>query len=143
MSGYSLDLRERIVRAVNQGEGKTAVGKRFEVSVSTVKRYVKRSAQGQLAPRQSSGRKRLLDADGCEQLQKQVAAHHDWSLAQHAEALSKERGIELKKSSVGNYLKRLGITHKKRVLSPANEMKVSEQRTWKTSTAKRRRRLFL
>ncbi len=114
MRGYGLDLRERVVGAVAQGEGKTAVGKRFEVSLSTVKRYVKRGARGQLAARQSGGRKRLLDAGGCEQLQKQVAAHHDWSLERHAEELAKELGVELKKSSVGNYLKRLGITHKKR-----------------------------
>ena len=122
MSCYSQDLRERIVRAVNQGGRQTAVGKRFEVSMSTVKRYVKRQAQGQLAARRGGGRKRLLDAGGCEQLRRQVQEHHDWSLARHAEELTKVTGVELKKSSVGNYLKRLGITHKKRVSSPPSEM---------------------
>ena len=122
MSCYSLDLRERIVRAVKEGEGKTAVGRRFEVSVSTVKRYVKRQAQGQLAASRGGGRKRLLDAGGCEQLRRQVQEHHDWSLARYAEELTKVTGVELKKSSVGNYLKRLGITHKKRVSSPPSEM---------------------
>ena len=75
MSCYSQDLRERIVRAVNQGGRQTAVGKRFEVSISTVKRYVKRQAQGQLAARRGGGRKRLLDAGGCEQLRRQVQEH--------------------------------------------------------------------
>jgi transposase len=90
--------------------------------MSTVKRYIKRQAQGQLAARRGGGRKRLLDAGGCEQLRRQVQEHHDWSLARHAEELTKVTGVELKKSSVGNYLKRLGITHKKRVSSPPSEM---------------------
>ncbi len=126
MSCYSLDLRERIVRAVKEGEGKAAVGKRFEVSVSTVKRYVERQAQGQLAASRGGGRKRLLDADGCEQLRRQVQEHHDWSLAQHAEEIAKVTGVELKKSAVGDYLKRLGISYKKRASSPPNEMRLSE-----------------
>jgi transposase len=125
MRGYSLDLRERIVRAVAQGKGKTAVSKRFEVSLSTVKRYLKRHEQGELAARKGGGRKRRLASEGCEQLRKQVEAHQDWSLEQHARALTKETGVEIKKSSVGNYLKRLGITHKKRALLPANEMKAN------------------
>jgi len=48
--------------------------------------------------------------------------HHDWSLAQHAEALAAATGVEIKKSSVGNYLKRLGITHKKRASMRLNEV---------------------
>ena len=50
----------------------------------------------------------------------------DWTLAQHAAALLAATGIPLKKSSVGNYLKRLEITYKKRVLSPPNETKRRE-----------------
>ncbi len=38
-------------------------------------------------------------------------------------------GVALKKSSVGNYLKRLGITHKKRVLSRRSETKEHGQTT--------------
>ncbi len=129
MSCYSQDLRERIVRAVNQGGRQTAVGKRFEVSLSTVKRYVKRQAQGKRAVSKHPGRQRRLKDTGCEQLRKQVEEHHDWSLEQHAAELAKATGVELKKSSVGNYLKRLGITHKKRALSLQNETKASEQRT--------------
>ncbi len=129
MRSYGLDLRERVVGAVAQGEGKTAVGKRFEVSLSTVKRYVKRQAQGKLAVSKHPGRQRRLKDTGCEQLRKQVEEHHDWSLEQHAAELAKATGVELKKSSVGNYLKRLGITHKKRALWLARETKVSEPST--------------
>jgi len=56
-----------------------------------------------------------LGSAGCELLRAQVAAHHDWSLAQHAEAIGAATGVEIKKSSVGNYLKRLGISYKKKL----------------------------
>ncbi len=115
MRGYSLDLRKRIVAAVGAGQSETAVGERFEVSLSTVKRYLKRQAQGGLGPNRHPGRPQRLSSGDCEQLRRQVEAHHDWSLEQHAAELSRETGIELKKSSVGNYLKRMGITYKKRV----------------------------
>ncbi len=128
MKSYSLDLRERIVAAVVGGQHKTAVSERFGVSRSTVKRYAKRQLTG-LAPSKRPGRQRLLDAAGCEQLRKQVEAHQDWTLERHAEALVEATGVEIKKSSVGNYLKRLGITHKKRASSLPSETKVSEQRT--------------
>ncbi len=115
MGSYSLDLRERIVEAhVEEGQNKSAVARRFGVSRWSVERYVKRAAVGSLAPTPHPGRKPRLGSNGCEVLRAQVQAHHDWTLAQHAEALTAATGVTLKKSSVGNYLKRLGITHKKR-----------------------------
>lgn len=129
MRGYSLDLRERIVAAVGTGQSKTAVSERFGVSLSTVKRYLKRRAQGELAPSRHPGRPQRLDGKGCKVLQRQVEAHHDWTLERHAAELMKETDIAIKKSSVGNYLKRLGITHKKRASLPANEMKKHEPAT--------------
>lgn len=119
-----MDLRERIVKAhVEEGQSKSAVARRFGVSRWSVERYVKRAAMGSLAPTPHPGRKPRLGSNGCEVLRAQVQAHHDWTLGQHAEALTAATGVTLKKSSVGNYLKRLGITHKKRASSPANEMK--------------------
>lgn len=117
MTSYSVDLRERIVKAhLEEEQNKSAVARRFGVSRWTVERYVKRAATGSLAPTPHPGGKRRLDGAGCEVLKEQIREHHAWSLEQHAEALTQATGVEIKKSSVGNYLKRLGITHKKRVL---------------------------
>lgn len=111
MASYSVDLRERIVKAhVEEGQTKSAVARRFGVSRWTVMRYVERSASGDLAPTPHPGGRRRLDGAGCEVLRAQVRDHHDWSLEQHAAALTAATGVPLKKSSVGNYLKRLGIT---------------------------------
>lgn len=122
MGSYSVDLRERIVKAhIEEGQNKSAVARRFGVSRWSVDGYIKRAAAGKLAATPHPGKRRLLDADGCEVLRHQVREHHDWSLERHAEALTKVTGIDIKKSSVGNYLKRLGITHKKRASLPVNE----------------------
>lgn len=130
MASYSLDLRERIVKAhLEEGQTKSAVARRFGVSRWTVERYVKRSATGSLAPTPHPGRRQHLDRAGCEVLRAQVAEQHDWTLEQHAKALLETTGVALKKSSVGNYLKRLGITHKKRASSRLNETKASERAT--------------
>lgn len=130
MGSYSLDLRERIVKAhVEEGQNKSAVARRFGVSCWSVKRYVKRAVAGSLAPTPHPGCKQKLDSAGCEVLREQVGAHTDWSLEQHATALTQATGIVIKKSSVGNYLKRLGITHKKRVSLPVNETNSSENAT--------------
>lgn len=42
MKAYSLDLRERIVRAVDQGYKRADSVKLFGVSCATIKRYLKR-----------------------------------------------------------------------------------------------------
>ena len=124
MGSYSLDLRARVVKAhLEEGQSHSVVAKRFGVSRWTVERYLKRSAAGSLAPTPHPGRPQRLDGAGCEVLSAQVQEHHDWTLEQHAAALTAATGIEIKKSSVGNYLKRLGITHKKRASSPPNELK--------------------
>ena len=127
MASYSVDLRERVVKAhIEEGQSKSAVGRIFGVSRWSVGRYVKRAAAGSLAATPHPGKRQRLDGEGCEVLRRQVQEHADWTLQRHAEALAKDTGTSLKKSSVGNYLKRLGITHKKRAFSPVNETKVSE-----------------
>ncbi len=42
MIAYSLDLRERIIQIWQEGQSKSAIARTFKVSLSTVKRYVKR-----------------------------------------------------------------------------------------------------
>ena len=114
MASYSLDLRERVVKAhVEEGQNKSEVARRFGVSRWSVGRYVKRASAGSLAATPHPGSKPRLGNAQCEVLRRQVQEHHDWSLEQHARALTQETGTPIKKSSVGNYLKRLGITYKK------------------------------
>ena len=58
MKAYSVDLRARIVRAVEQGMSKAEAARRYEVGLSTVKRSVRLGAGGSLAAKASPGRPR-------------------------------------------------------------------------------------
>ena len=122
MRGYSLDLRERVVKAVKEEkQSVTEVAKRFGVSRWTVNRYLKRAEAGNLAESVRVGQQPWLSEEGFEQPKQQVAEHQDWTLEQHALALSESQAKTFKKSVIGKYFKRLGITLKKDVLFPGAE----------------------
>jgi transposase len=118
MEGYSLDLRERIVEAVKGGMGKSQVARVYGVGRATVYRYMELDHLGDLAPQPHPGPGQRLDETGCEKLLKQVENYPDLSLEEHADKLSKDHKLKLKKSSIGNYCKRLGIRRKKNATSP-------------------------
>ena len=129
MPAYSLDLRERIVKAhLEEGQNKSEVARRYSVSRRTVERYVKRFEAGELAATPHPGKGCSLGERHHEVLRKQVAEHNDWTLEQHAEALAKSTGIELTKSSIDNYFRRLGISRKKRAFTQPSEMTEHERR---------------
>ena len=66
IKAYSLDLRERIVKAVASGQSKALVAERFGVDLASVKHYVKRSEQGCLAADKRPDQEPWLDAAGLE-----------------------------------------------------------------------------
>jgi transposase len=62
MSGYSLDLREKIVESVKKGVPKAETARRFGVDRATVKRYCKQlDERGTLEARKAPGRAPKLD----------------------------------------------------------------------------------
>ena len=114
MRGYSLDIRERVVKAVKEEkQTKSHVAKRFGISRWTVNRYLKRDEAGNLEATKPRGRPQTLDVKAVAQLEKQVREHPNWTREDHAAALSKSKLGNVKRSSIGNYLKRLGISFKK------------------------------
>jgi transposase len=62
MSGYSVDLRRRIVSAVESGVSKAQAARTFSVSLSSVKRYVEKAHRGEsLTPKKRPGSAPKLD----------------------------------------------------------------------------------
>jgi transposase len=115
MQSYSLDLRQRIVAAVEAGESTKEVAERFEVSWSSVKRYYKQWREtGSLEPKPRPGRPPKLTAEELEGLRQQVKEHNDATLAEHCELLLKRRGIRLGISTMWRLIAKLEISYKKK-----------------------------
>jgi transposase len=118
MKSYSLDLRQRIVAAVEGGMAKTVAAQTFGVSYATVKRYVHREAVGDLPPRTSTGRRRAIDAPAEPALRAQLAVTPDATLAEHVEQWAAEHGGVVSEITMLRSIDRLGWTRKTRPSSP-------------------------
>lgn len=115
MKPYSLDLRQKIVDAVDSGLTHEDVADRFRVSTDTVSRYLKRRrATGSLAPTPSPGRDPLIHRDDHPALIAQLDAHPDATLEEHC-ALWQDAGYaRVSPATMCRMQRRLGWTRKKR-----------------------------
>ena len=111
---YSVDLRERIVRAVQQGMSQPQAARQFSVSLASVERYLRLHREGQgLQARPRPGRSvSVLPPEEHEALREQVRAYPDLSLAEHA-ALWREDHSAASPSTLVRRFKALGLTRKK------------------------------
>jgi len=115
MRAYSLDLRERIVHAVEAGRPLKEVARAFGVGRATVRRYVRlERATGSLAPRTSPGRPAAIGAADAAALGAQLADAPDATLAEHCERWARERGVSVSAATMHRAIARLGFTRKKR-----------------------------
>lgn len=81
MKAYSLDVRERIVRAVDQGYARAEIIELFGVSRATIKRYLKQRCEtGQLRRKPIPGRPPKKSAPLQTGLVAQLEAHPDATL---------------------------------------------------------------
>jgi len=116
MRAYSLDLRERIVSAVESGMTKVEIAKQFGVSRSSLYSYLKRSKANKLASDSPPGRPRKLNLEQEQKLLEYIKTNNDLSLEEYAEWLSSEHGVKIAVSTLHLYCERAGITRKKESL---------------------------
>lgn len=96
MKAYSPDLRSRIVAAVDAGMSKAEAARRFDVALSSVKRYVRRQAvTGSLDPTSRPGRTPLIRPDQLEAVRAQVRDHAAAYLDEHCALWKETHGIEV------------------------------------------------
>ena len=115
MRAYSVDLRERIVAAVDAGAARPAIARLFQVSEATIKRYLKRRrATGSLVPGRSPGRPPEIPPEQYPALRAQIAAHADDTLAQHCATWQTAQGDSLTIWALRRALRRADITRKQR-----------------------------
>jgi len=128
MKAYSTDLRERVVRAAEEGRPREEIIHLFGVSRATIKRYVKQQREtGDLAPKPIPGRPAdkgdALRAD----LWSQLEANREAPLPEHCQIWEETHGQQVSPATMGRAIKSLGWTRKKRCWWPPSAMRRREQ----------------
>jgi transposase len=116
MKAYSIDLRERVLAALDRGMPRSEVVTTFQVSLASLKRWhAARRDTGDLTPRHPTG--------GCvptitqaqnEELRTQVATFPDATLAEHATRWHAAHSTNISQWTIGRAIRRLGLSRKKR-----------------------------
>jgi len=121
MSGYSEDLRRRIVSAVGGGMSKAQAARTFSVSLSSVKRYANMDEEGRsLVPKKRPGSKPKLDGLSTKLLEEDLKERPFLTLQQRREYLRTVASVEVSRSTVCRAIKRMNSTRKKGVDRPQN-----------------------
>jgi len=111
----SIDLRERVITAVEGGLSRRAAAERFGVAVSSAIKWVDRWRRtGDVRPRPQGGdyRSQRIEAHAAEILAL-VAERPDVTLAEIALHLDERHGLKVADSTVWRLLDRHGMTFKK------------------------------
>jgi transposase len=118
-SALSIDLRERVVGAVEAGASRHQAAQRFGVSVASASRWCGQfGREGHIAPKPMGG----------DQRSHRIEAQADQILALYEQrpglflhelkAALAERGLRVAQSSLSRFFKRHGITRKKAPATP-------------------------
>ena len=121
MSGYSEDLRRRIVSSVEGGMPKAQAARTFSVSLSSVKRYVEKAHRGEsLTPKKRPGSAPRLDEKAMKLLEQDLEERPFATLKERCDYVEVMRGLSVSRSTVCRAIARIGPTRKKGGESPPN-----------------------
>ncbi len=127
MRAYHLDLRERVVAAVDDGTPITTVAARFRLHRSTIYRYLAlHRGQGTLAPRTSPGRNRAITGADAPRLIAQLQQQPTATLSEHCAVWAQATGVWLSPATLSRTIRRVGWTRKKGRWQPASVTLSSE-----------------
>jgi transposase len=114
MSGYSEDLRQRIVSVVGGGMSKAQAARTFSVSLSSVKRYVNKAQRGEsLAPKKRPGSAPKLDEKARKLLEDDLQERPYRTLRERCYYIEAITGLAVSRSTMCRAIARIGPTRKK------------------------------
>src|SRR5881296_515403 len=115
MKAYSQDVRERVLRAVDQGMPRSEIVRVLGVSLATIGRYLKqRRETGHVRPRAIPGRPSKKITPLQAGMARQLEALPDATLAQHCQSWEQTHGMQVSRWSMSRAIQRLNWTRKKR-----------------------------
>src|SRR5579859_7654591 len=114
MKPYSIDLRERVLTALDAGQSSPKVAAQFSVSGSFVRKLRKRRKEhGHFEWFPPPGRKRMLSEKQEERVYLLALEHADWTIPELRALVTSELGLAMSLTFVGRLLRRMGMTRKK------------------------------
>ncbi len=126
MNAYSLDLRLKVLDAVDRGIPRRVVVGTFGVSMPTLERYLRRGRQtGEVAPKPSPGRTPSICATPEERnaLWRQLEENDEATLERHRELWEQGGGVKVSISTMSRAVRKLGWTFKKSRWQPPSGTK--------------------
>jgi transposase len=121
MKQYSVDLRERLLRAIDAGLSQAGAARLFGVGTSTITRWRGRRRQtGGVAAVPRPGRTPRIGPDDAAALAAQARSLPDATLAEHCAAWERDRGVRVSTATMSRALARIGWPLKKSPSRPAS-----------------------
>ena len=115
MTGYSEDLRKKLVQAVERGMSKAQAARTFDVSLSSIKRYVNKANRGEpLAPKKSPGPAPKLDEKTSKLLLQEDLKERPYAtLQERCDYIRALTGLSVSRSTMCRAIARIGQSRKK------------------------------
>src|SRR5260370_11659919 len=130
MKAYSYDLRQRVLRAVDQGQPRAEIVAMFAISLATLKRYLKRQREtSDVREKPIPGRPAKKGVALQAGLLSQLDAYPDATLAEHCQIWETTQGVQVSSATMSRAIQRLNWTRKKKTLR-ASEQKKEERAAW-------------
>ena len=108
MNAYSKDLRLKVLSAIDRGIPRREVADLFGVSLSTIKRWLKRRRlTGELNTYKIPGRPSVKGKALRQWLPDQLNSNPDLTLNEHCEAFFDESGVEVSEATMSRNIRRL------------------------------------
>src|SRR5260370_21349556 len=114
MRAYSQEVRQQVLRAVDEGTSRAEIIERFQVSRATIKRYVKqRRETGTVLPRPIPGRPSKKGAALQMGVQELLEAHPEASQQEYCQWWEAEHGMQVSRASMSRAIHSTGWMRKK------------------------------
>jgi transposase len=126
MRGYSLDLRLKVLAALDLGITRKEVARTFGVATSTLDRYLslRKRAGGEIGPPRPTGRTPSISTiEERRALWRQLAENDDATLERHCELWENSHGDRVSAPTMWRAVRKLGWTKKGGRWEPPNETK--------------------
>lgn len=116
MKAYSVDLRQKII-TVHAAEdiSQRQLSERFQVSLSTIQRYLKRVRNGDgLEPKaHGGGNPPKLTPAQLDRVGSLIQSNNDATLAEYCDLIAEREKVKVSRSTMGRIAQSLGLARKK------------------------------